>query len=201
MTISQVSRLLFERYLIILNDKFVNDLLSIRQEEAIIELKGICDTAISSISEYDNSQEDNKMTEDKISRWLGYLQGIMVYNGWISVLEERNFSRPLFHKAYEEQGINKPKSVKAKMKNIVFHIVDMNKFNAMCCKKYDILTYKELSKDKLLVIGFEIMKIQNLEMYKTLQKLYYTFCFNTEEKENMYSFIFVNPRAKTKENS
>ena len=201
MTISQVSRLLFERYLIILNDKFVNDLLSIRQEEAIIELKGICDTAISSISEYDNSQKDNQMTEDKISRWLGYLQGIMVYNGWISVLEERNFSRPLFHKAYEEQGIDKPKSVKAKMKNIVFHIVDMNKFNAMCCKKYDILTYKELSKDKLLVIGFEIMKIQNLEMYKTLQKLYYTFCFNTEEKENMYSFIFVNPRAKTKENS
>ena len=33
---------------------------------------------------------------DKASRWLGYIQGIMTSKGYIDVMVERNFTRPLF---------------------------------------------------------------------------------------------------------
>jgi hypothetical protein len=45
---------------------------------------------------------------DKLSRWLGYVQGILVYHKIIRVNDERDFSRPLFHEAYERDGIEIP---------------------------------------------------------------------------------------------
>lgn len=48
---------------------------------------------------------------DKASRWLGFVQGCLVMHGLISVSQERDFSRPLFHAAYRETGISIPETV------------------------------------------------------------------------------------------
>lgn len=34
---------------------------------------------------------------DKMNRWLGFIQGVLAMRGIISVDEEREFTRPLFH--------------------------------------------------------------------------------------------------------
>lgn len=46
-----------------------------------------------------------------LSLRLGLIQGYMVAYNYIDVDEERNFTRPLFHGAYEKLGISPPKSV------------------------------------------------------------------------------------------
>jgi len=40
------------------------------------------------------------MQPDKISRWIGFIQGVMAANGLLDVDEERNRTRPLFEAAY-----------------------------------------------------------------------------------------------------
>jgi len=47
---------------------------------------------------------------DKLSRWLGYCQCMAIMEGKTTVQDERDFSRPLFHAAYEEMGIEIPPS-------------------------------------------------------------------------------------------
>ena len=37
---------------------------------------------------------------DKLSRWLGFIQGVLAVQGIIDVDEERDFTRPIFHKLY-----------------------------------------------------------------------------------------------------
>lgn len=54
--------------------------------------------------------EDNTLPEDKISRWMGFIQGVMIMKGYVSVSTERDAARPLFHKVYESNGIKIPKS-------------------------------------------------------------------------------------------
>lgn len=49
--------------------------------------------------------------DDKTSRWLGFVQGVMTVHGLLTVAGERDFSRPLFHAAYAEQGRAAPASV------------------------------------------------------------------------------------------
>lgn len=49
--------------------------------------------------------------DDKTSRWLGFIQGVLYAEGKLSIDEERNLTRPLFHKAYKEMGIEIPESV------------------------------------------------------------------------------------------
>lgn len=48
---------------------------------------------------------------DKLSRWLGFIQGVMTFQGLLNVEEERDFSRPLFHAAYRAEGMAPPASV------------------------------------------------------------------------------------------
>lgn len=48
------------------------------------------------------------LPEDKISRWIGFIQGVMSVKGYISVNEERDFSRPLFHSVYHNSCIPIP---------------------------------------------------------------------------------------------
>lgn len=45
---------------------------------------------------------------DKASRWLGFIQGCLVMHGLISVEMERDFSRPIFHHAYAQSGMETP---------------------------------------------------------------------------------------------
>jgi hypothetical protein len=46
-----------------------------------------------------------KMQQDKHSRWLGFLQGVMFSNGLIDIGEERDISRVLFQNIYIKYGI------------------------------------------------------------------------------------------------
>ena len=196
MTITQATRRIFENYLEILDEVFVTEKKT-HTLERILQLKSMCQTVINNTSPFDESQDEHKMSEDKISRWLGYVQGIMTVYGWITVESERENTRPLFHKAYHDSDMKIPESITAKLDNIVFHIVDMQDFNNRCVKKYGVVSYKALSKDKLLKIGFKIMKKTKPRVYKTLKKLNYTFEFRTDEPY-IYSFVFINPRMKKK---
>ena len=95
MSIKKANLEMFKRYKLILDNckKYADD-------DIIIRSKKMIDVALS---------ED--MYEDKQSRWLGFIQGVMVMYNIIDVEEERDFSRPLFHKAYKELGLEKPKSI------------------------------------------------------------------------------------------
>lgn len=46
------------------------------------------------------------MTPDKQGRWVGYIQNTIITMGLTTVEEERNISRPMFHKVYEKYGLN-----------------------------------------------------------------------------------------------
>jgi hypothetical protein len=48
---------------------------------------------------------------DKLSRWLGFVQGILIVYGITDVKAERDFSRPLFHDAYRQEGHAPPVSL------------------------------------------------------------------------------------------
>lgn len=48
---------------------------------------------------------------DKLSRWLGFIQGVMIANGCTDVDSQRDYSRELFHAAYIQKGIKVPASV------------------------------------------------------------------------------------------
>jgi len=52
-----------------------------------------------------------EMDITKLSRWLGFIQGMLFVYGVISIDEERDFSRPLIHKAFEQMGLEKPKTI------------------------------------------------------------------------------------------
>lgn len=54
------------------------------------------------------ANKDVDMYDDKASRWLGFVQGIMFIHGLIDIDEERDISRPLFYEAYEEMELSKP---------------------------------------------------------------------------------------------
>lgn len=41
---------------------------------------------------------------DKISRWIGFVQGVLATRGYLNVGTERNNTRPIFQKAYAEMA-------------------------------------------------------------------------------------------------
>ena len=76
-TIRDATKTLFERYLNEFN--LTNNL-----KELSIE-------AIEKINDYHI---------DKLSRWLGFVQGYIIFTNQSTIDIERDFSRPLFHKSY-----------------------------------------------------------------------------------------------------
>jgi hypothetical protein len=56
----------------------------------------------------------NDYPTDKISRWIGYVQGVMAMKGLISVKAERDRTRPLFHDAYSAMGQSIPPTLSNK---------------------------------------------------------------------------------------
>ncbi len=95
-TIKEANNILFKRYINILKE---NEHL-LEEVDLVNQCMSLCKTAI-----------EVDMLEDKQSRWLGFVQGVMIVYKLISVEEERDISRPLFHSAYESMGIEKPKSI------------------------------------------------------------------------------------------
>jgi len=53
----------------------------------------------------------DRFPAEKMSRWLGFVQGILWQAGFINLKEERDFSRPLIHKAYKDAGLEVPESI------------------------------------------------------------------------------------------
>ncbi len=47
---------------------------------------------------------------DKINRWIGYIQGVLAAEGILDVAEERNRTRPIYHRAYDKAGIEIPET-------------------------------------------------------------------------------------------
>lgn len=90
-TIRKATLICFERYLS--EFKLTNNLKELI-EKAIIEI-------------------DNYPI-DKLSRWLGFVQGYVIFSEQTTIDKERGFSRNLFHKAYENENINIPKSFSTK---------------------------------------------------------------------------------------
>lgn len=54
---------------------------------------------------------DDTMPTDKISRWIGFIQGVLATKGLLSVAAERDRTRPLFHEAYRVMGLEPPESM------------------------------------------------------------------------------------------
>lgn len=68
----------------------------------VAHLRWMCQTMI---------QQGGSWPIDKLSRWLGFVQGVLTMRGLICVDEEREVSRPLFHEAYQADGRALPPSV------------------------------------------------------------------------------------------
>lgn len=52
-----------------------------------------------------------EMYDDKVSRWLGFVQGVMYSHGLLDINTERDRTRPLFHAAYKKMGLPIPASI------------------------------------------------------------------------------------------
>lgn len=67
-------------------------------------LRWMCQTAIKDLDCW---------PDDKASRWLGFIQGVMACRGYVTVAGERELSRPIFHAAYQARGLLPPASAGA----------------------------------------------------------------------------------------
>ena len=71
-------------------------------ETSADNLKWMCVTLVENI---------NTFPVDKISRWIGFVQGVLACQGLLNVTEERDRTRPLFHAAYQAMEIVPPASM------------------------------------------------------------------------------------------
>jgi hypothetical protein len=51
------------------------------------------------------------MPSDKLNRWIGFIQGALAAQGFISVQEERDRTRPIYHELYKLMQIDIPPTV------------------------------------------------------------------------------------------
>lgn len=65
------------------------------------------------LSSMANAMEENAYDwpHDKTGRWLGFIQGLLFAHGLLDVNAERDRTRPLFHRAYQEAGLRVPGSI------------------------------------------------------------------------------------------
>lgn len=98
--VARASVALFQRYLLLL--RAAPDFGAIPEGCTREHLSWMCETAVAQAANW---------PEDKTSRWLGFVQGVMTVQGLLTVAAERDISRPLFHAAYAEQGKPVPATV------------------------------------------------------------------------------------------
>lgn len=102
--IVKANRHIAQRYIDLLKDYPPGDPTDITAPAYLISM---CRTLIEQTSMYD----------DKHSRWLGCVQGIMLANGMLTRDRERDLTRPLFHQAYQEMGMPVPESIQIDLVN------------------------------------------------------------------------------------
>ena len=101
MTVREATLVMFKRY------KKINTDFESLCTPPKNDISGLIDRGISDI---------DVLPIDKLSRWLGFIQGYLIYNKVTSVDAERDFSRPYFHQAYEDSGIDIPEPITIKEK-------------------------------------------------------------------------------------
>jgi len=87
------TRILFERYLDLIEREPCEE--SRGNRLSLGNLAWMCREAIAG---------SESLPVDKLSRWLGFVQGCLAMRGLVDVDAERSFSRPLFHEAYRTTG-------------------------------------------------------------------------------------------------
>lgn len=65
---------------------------------------------------------NRELPSDKISRWVGFIQGVLAVRGRLSVAAERDATRGIFHRAYSLLRIAKP--VSASMGTVAVKVSD-----------------------------------------------------------------------------
>lgn len=102
-SIRNASLLLAQRYLDIIqnNKKEQPENFPDNEKTSLDNLCWMCDRIITS----------SDMPVDKISRWIGFIQGVLVCRGLTTCDVERDFSRPIFHKAYRDSGVAIPQTL------------------------------------------------------------------------------------------
>lgn len=55
-------------------------------------------------------EEIDNWPTDKISRWIGFVQGVLAAQHHLDVSAERDRTRPFFHEAYEAMGLDRPQT-------------------------------------------------------------------------------------------
>ena len=102
MTVYEVHKILAERYKDMTNSgiKSGNEGLTVDKME-FGNIVWMCDSIIDLGANW---------PIDKVARWIGFIQATIIASGLTSVDAERDFSRPLFHSAYNELGIALPET-------------------------------------------------------------------------------------------
>jgi len=100
--LSSATAEVFERYRKLISEHQTSGRVDPLFEDRYLSLKNLlwmCDQAIA---------EHDSLPIDKISRWLGCVQGCLASRGLISIEAERDFTRLLFHEAYRLEGTEIP---------------------------------------------------------------------------------------------
>jgi hypothetical protein len=99
-SIADATCLLAQRYLYMMPED-TEDPFSDHPRLSLVNLRWICREILA---------DDGSLPVDKISRWLGFVQGCLAMRGITDVDVERDVSRPLIHAAYKLDGIDIPKT-------------------------------------------------------------------------------------------
>lgn len=96
MNLNEGTILAFERYIAMLDKLGIKSAdLSAKKityknlPEMLPHARWMCETALA---------KKETFSFDKASRWLGFVQAIMIFNGLTSIEDERNITRPWFNK-------------------------------------------------------------------------------------------------------
>ncbi len=103
-SLAAASSELFKRYLVIIEQELSSGPLDPFAGDRYLSLENLAWMCAHAIEHAAN------LPIDKISRWLGCVQGCLGTRGHIDLGVERDISRPLFHAAYRRDGIKIPDS-------------------------------------------------------------------------------------------
>lgn len=59
-------------------------------------------------------RKSDQLPSDKLNRWIGFVQGVLACRGFMSVAEERDRTREIFHRMYKLTGVAIPPTVERK---------------------------------------------------------------------------------------
>ena len=72
------------------------------EETSFVHLRWMADHLLNNIDDFPT---------DKTSRWIGFIQGVLVTKGVFNAKSERDRTRPLFHEAYALMEVEIPQTV------------------------------------------------------------------------------------------